>query len=193
MDKRIIEGKIATLRTAEGQVKALIAELVIAVVDRVHGHDDVDTANLFLLALSPLNQGKVLGFFKEHVGHKVEEGILTKRLKPFIEKGVSIDPYKNASDKFDAFKESNMTFWQWAVAKKPKGSNKLTVEAVAAKAKKARDAVCEAMNENVIDKAQAFTMLLGDVMTMEDIMSILSAMTKTQEAVDKASKEPASA
>lgn len=191
MEKSVVLEKIGTLRTVEGQAKSLIAELIVAVVERVHEHNDVDTANAFLLALSPINQKKAQAFFREHVGHKFEEGIITKRMKPFVKDGVKVDPYMNASDKFDAFKLTGLSFWQWAVLKKPKADDKLTVEAVAAKAKKARDVIAEALNENVIDKAQAFTMMLGDVMTIDDVMQILGAMAKAQEVTDKA-KETAS-
>lgn len=191
MDKRIIEGKIATLRTAEGQVKALIAELVIAVTSRVHEHDDVDTANLFLLALSPLNQKKVLSFFKAFTGHKIEESILTKRLKDFTKDGVKTSPYQVCSDAFDAFKATNMTFWQWAVAKRDPEDKPLTIDEVTRRAKKAREVMAEAIEKKVVDKVQAVEMLLGGVMSMDDVMQVLAAMAKAEAAVSQAAKEPA--
>ena len=189
MDKRIIEGKIATLRTTEGQVKALIAELVMAVVSRVHEHDDVDTANLFLLALSPLNQKKVLSFFKAFTGHKIEESILTKRLKDFTKDGVKTSPYQVCSDAFDAFKATNMTFWQWAVAKRDPEDKPLTIDEVTRRAKKAREVMAEAIEKKVVDKVQAVEMLLGDVMSMDDVMQVLAAMAKAEAAVSQAAGE----
>lgn len=189
MDKRIIEGKIATLRTVEGQAKALIAELVMAVTERVHEHNDVDTANSFLLALSPLNQKKVLAFFKAFVGHRVEEGILTKRLKEYIKDGVKVDPYKNASDAFDEFKTTGMNFWQWAVAKREKVETPITLDIVAKRAAKAREAMAEAIEAKVVDKVQAVEMLLGGVMSMDDVMQVLAAMAKAEAAVTQAAGE----
>lgn len=191
MELNIIKEKIGQLRVAEGQTKALIAELVVAVVDRVHEHDDVDSANALLLALTPLNQKKVLSFFKQHCGHKIEEGILTKRLKTYVKDGVKVDPYQQASDTFDAFKGTGMSFWQWAVAVKKKEDHAITLDEVTKKAKRAREAMAEALEAGVVDKVQAFEMLMGGVISQEDIMLVLGAMTKAEQATSQAAASAA--
>ena len=65
MELNVINTKIGQLRTAEGQVKTLIAELIVAVTQRIHEHNEVDSANAFLLALTPINQKKALSFLKK--------------------------------------------------------------------------------------------------------------------------------
>lgn len=186
MELNIINEKIGQLRVAEGQTKSLIAELIVAVTQRVHEHNEVDSANAFLLALTALNQKKVLSFFKLHCGHKIEEGILTKRRKPYVQDGVKHDPYKEASDAFDAFMQSGMNFWQWAVAKRDKEEKPVTLDMVAKKAKAARELMSEALQSGIVDKVQAFEMLLGGVISQEDIMAVLGSMVKAEAAVSQA-------
>ncbi len=188
MELNIINEKIGQLRTAEGQVKSLVSELVIAVTDRVHEHNEVDSANAFLLALTPINQRKVLSFFKAHVGHKVEEGILTKRLKDYVSQGVKVDPYKEAVDKYGQFKLSGKNFWQWAVEKVEKVEKPVTLDDIAKKAKKAREATVEGIQAGVVDKVTAFELLTGGVFTFEDIRNVLASMAKAEEAVTKAAQ-----
>lgn len=186
MELRIINEKIGQLRGAEGQVKSLIGELIVAVTERIHEHNDVDSANAFLLALTPLNQKKVRSFFKIHAGHKMEEGILTKRHKSYVKDGVKVDPYLEAHDAFDAFKQSGLNFWQWAVATKAKEEKPITLEDVVKRATKAREAMIEGIQAGVVDKVQAFEMLTGGVLTFEDIQQVLAAMIKAEAAVTQA-------
>lgn len=188
MELNIIKDKIGQLRTAEGQVKTLVSELIIAVTDRIHEHDDVDSANLFLLALTPINRKKALSFLKAHSGHKVEEDILTKRRKEYIEKGEKVDPYKEAHDKFEDFKASGMDFWQWAVAKVEKVEKPVTLDVITKRAKAARDALSEGLIAGVVDKVQAFEMLTGGVFSYEDLNMMLGVMAKAEDAVTQAAK-----
>lgn len=193
MELNVINTKIGQLRTAEGQVKTLIAELIVAVTQRIHEHNEVDSANAFLLALTPINQKKALSFLKEHSGHKTEEGILTKRMKDYVKDGEKVSPYTVASDKFDAFIASGMNFWQWAVMKKEKVESPITLDDVAKKAKKAREAMTEAIEAKVIDKVQAFEMLIGGVLSQDDVMSILASMAKAEDVLTAAAREAAAA
>jgi hypothetical protein len=186
MELKIINEKIGQLRVAEGQTKSLIAELIVAVTERIHEHNEVDSANAFMLALTPLNQKKVRSFFKAHAGHKMEEGILAKRHKAYVKDGVKVDPYQHAHDAFDAFKQSGMNFWQWAVQAKAKEEKAITLEDVAKRATKAREAMIEGIQAGVVDKVQAFEMLTGGVLTFEDIQQVLAAMLKAEEAVTQA-------
>lgn len=186
MELKIINEKIGQLRVAEGQTKSLIAELIVAVTERIHEHNEVDSANAFMLALTPLNQKKVRSFFKAHAGHKMEEGILSKRHKAFVKDGEKVDPYQQAHDAFDAFKQSGMNFWQWAVQTKSKEEKAITLEDVAKRATKAREAMIEGIQAGVVDKVQAFEMLTGGVLTFEDIQQVLAAMLKAEEAVTQA-------
>ena len=188
MELNTIQTKIAELRTSESRSKVLIAELVVAVTDRIHEHNEVTSANAFLLALSPLNQKKVLSFLKEFSGHKESEKILAGRKKAFTKDGVKVDPYKEAHDKFQSFKASGASFWQWCVMEKAKPApEKLKIEDVAKKASKMREFMQEALNQNVVDKAQAFTMLLGDLMSVDEVMDVLGALAQQAEnATNKA-------
>lgn len=186
MELNIIKSKIGQLRTAEGQVKSLIGELVIAVTDRIHEHDDVDSANAFIVALTPLNQKKVLSWFKEHGGHKIQEGILTKRIKEYSKGTTKVDPYKDAYDRYQSFKDTGLNFWQWAVQNKPTPEAQvLTLEQLAKKARKLNESMKEALEANIIDRTQALQMLLGDVMSQEDLMASLAAMVKAEAAVSQ--------
>ena len=189
MELTVINTKIAELRGAEGTVKTLVSELIVAVSARVHEHNDVDSANAFLLALTPINQKKAIAFLKEHTGHKVEEGILTKRLKDYVRDGEKVSPYTDASNKFDAFIASGMNFWQWAVAKKDKVEDEVTMDKALKLAKKAREYMLEAMQAGKVDKVQAFEALIGGVMSQDDVLNILAAMAKTEDAMTKAAKE----
>lgn len=193
MELTVINSKIAELRGAEGTVKTLVAELALAVAGRVHEHNDVDSANAFLLALTPINQKKAIAFLKEHTGHKVEEGILTKRLKDYVSNGVKVSPYAAAVIKYEAFVASGMNFWQWAVAKKDKIEDPITLDKAAKLAKKAREYMAEAMQAGVLDKVQAFEMLIGGVMSQDDVLNILASMTKAEDAMTKAAQESAKA
>ena len=193
MELTVINSKIAELRGAEGTVKTLVSELALAVAARVHEHNDVDSANAFLLALTPINQKKALAFLKEHTGHKVEEGILTKRLKDYVRDGEKVSPYTDASNKFDAFIASGMNFWQWAVAKKDKVEDEVTLDKALKLAKKAREYMLEAMQAGKVDKVQAFEALIGGVMSQDDVLNILASMTKAEDAMTKAAQESAKA
>lgn len=188
MELAVIKTKIGQLRTAEGQVKALVSELIIAVTDRIHEHNDVDSANLFMLALTPINQKKALSFFKAHAGHKVEEGMLTKRQKDYVKDGAKVSPYTEASDKYDEFRQSGMNFWQWAVAKKDKEDKPVTLDAIAKKAKQARELVADGLAAGVVDKVNAFELLTGGVFSFEDMQMVLKAMADAEDAVTVAAK-----
>jgi hypothetical protein len=189
MELAVIKQKIGQLRTAEGQVKALISELIVAVVQRVHDHNDVDSANNFLLALTPINQKKCMAFIKEFTGHSTAEGIVTTRRKSYIKDGEKVDPYQEAFDKFESFKASNMNFWQWAVLKKEPKDETVTIEDVQRAAKKANKVMAQAMQQGIVDKTAAIQMLVGNLMTQDDVMLVLQAMIKAEEAVTKASIE----
>lgn len=186
MELKLINEKIGTLRTAEGQVKTLISELIIAVTERIHLHDDVSTANAFLLALTPINQKKALSFLKAFSGHKTEEGILAGRRKVYTQDGTKVDPYKECADAFEQFKATGMNFWQWAVAKRETEDKPITLDEVTKKAKKARDAMAEALQAGVVDKVQAFEMVTGGVFSPEDMMQILAKMAGAEKAVTQA-------
>lgn len=183
MELKLINEKIGNLRTAEGQVKSLVSELIIAVTERIHLHDDVTTANAFLLALTPINQKKAVSFLKAFSGHKIEEGILSTRRKVYVDKGEKIDPYKEASDAFEQFKATGMNFWQWAVASKKKEETVITLDEVTKKAKKARDAMAEAIQAGVVNKVQAFELVTGGVFSQQDMMEILRHMAQAEQAV----------
>lgn len=188
MELKEIQAKTAELRANESRSKVLIAELVIATVERIHDHNEVTSANNFLLALSPLNQKKVLKFLREFSGHKESEGILAGRKKSYTKDSVKIDPYQEAHDKFDAFKQSGMNFWQWIVQEKAKPvQEKLKIEDVAKKATKLRELMQEAMAQGVVDKTQVVTMLLGDLLSVDDVMNALAQMAQmAEDAVNKA-------
>lgn len=193
MELTVINQKIAQLRANESSSKALIAELIIAVAQRVHEHNDVDSANSFLLALTPVTQKKALSFLKQHVGHKVEENIFTKRLKDYVSNGTKHSPYQEARDAFDKFVASGMNFWQWAVAKKEKADDVVSLDKATKLAKRAREYMAEAIQSGVLDKVQAFELLIGGVMSQDDVLNILAAMSKAEDAMTKAAKEQAKA
>lgn len=193
MELTVINQKIAELRVNESAVKSLIAELILAVCDRVHAHNEVDSANAFILALTPVNQKKAITFLAQHTGHKVEEGILTRRVKDYVKDGVKHSPYVEAKDRYEQFVLSGMNFWQWAVAKKEKTEDVITLDAVMKKAKRARESMADALEAGVVDKVQAFEMLIGGVMSQDDVLNILASMTKAEDAMTKAAQESAKA
>lgn len=192
MELKVIQEKIAELRGTESRSKTLISELAIAVVDRIHEHDEVTSANSFLLALSPLNQKKMLSFFRQHSGHKESEGVLAGRQKDFTDKNQQKRmPYKEAHDKFQAFKASGATFWQWCVMEKPKEEKPLDMGAVEKAAKKANEAMAQAIKLGLVSHHRAVELLLGGVMSQQDIMASLDMMIKADEAGAKAIAEAA--
>lgn len=191
MELKDIQAKIAELRSSEARSKHLIAELIVAVTERIHEHNEVTSANTFLLALSPLNQKKALAFFREFSGHKEQEKILAGRKKEYTKDGVKVNPYQEAHDKFEAFKQSGMNFWQWCVMEKPKDDKPLTAGDVEKAAKKANEKMQEALRLGLIDKVRAFELLLGGVMSQEDMMMVLQSMIKAEDTVTQAAKEAA--
>ena len=114
-------------------------------------------------------------------------------MKDYVKDGEKVSPYTVASDKFDAFIASGMNFWQWAVMKKEKVESPITLDDVAKKAKKAREAMTEAIEAKVIDKVQAFEMLIGGVLSQDDVMSILASMAKAEDVLTAAAREAAAA
>lgn len=186
MEINVIKTKIGQLRDAERNVKSLLGELVPVVTARIHDHQDVDSANLLVLALTPINQKKVLSFFKQFSGHHIKEDVVTKRIKPFNKGDETIDGYQVAKDAWDTFVESGMNFWQWAVlkAERPESTEidmdklRKQVDSVTKKVKKALDA-------GAIDTTTAIQMLTSGLMTQDDLMKGLSAMFKAEAAVSQ--------
>lgn len=186
MELNVIKQKIGELRANESGAKALIAELVVATVDRIHEHNEVDSANNFLLALSPLNKKKVESFLKKHSGHKFEQGMLGKRAKDYIKDGKIVSAYTECKDAFDAFKGSGMDFWQWVNLKnKASKDESVTLDVITKRTKKAVDAIKEGLEIGIIDRTMALQLLIGDVMSQDDLMQGLSAMFKAEAAVSK--------
>ena len=188
MELNVIKEKIGQLRTAEGQAKTLIAELIVAVTERIHEHNDVDSANSFLTSLSALNQKRALSFLKLHAGHKTEQGVLTKRKPSYVENGVKIDPYQEAHDKFGKFKDSGLSFWQWAVLPANKVDKPVTLDELSKKAAKLRESMQEGMEKRVVDKVQAFELLTGGLFSFEDMQQVLAAMANAEDALTQAAK-----
>lgn len=190
MELVTIQAKTVELRNAEGTVKSLIAELIVAVTQRIHAFDDIDSANAFLVALSPMNHKKALQFMVQHGGHKIAEGVLGKRLKDYMSDGVKVTPYLTAKDTFEKFADSGMNFWQWAVTKIKKVEKDVTLDDLVKQAKKARDALAEGIEAGVIDKVTAFEMLTGGVFSQDDMMNILQVMARAEAAVGNIRPRP---
>lgn len=173
-----IRTDIATLRTNEAISKQLIGTLATEVVQRIHEHDDVDTANAFVVALSEANKRMVEGFFKAFSGHRIGEGVLGKRIKPFEDKGgVKVDEYAKAKEAFDSFVESGLTIWQWAFTKREADPDAVVDMAKAAKAfhAKAKKAIKQGQS-----RLQILTLAIGETFTVEEVMNLLGELTKDQ-------------
>lgn len=191
MELSVIQSKISELRKSESTSKALIQELVVAVVDRVHKHDDVTSINTFIVALSDLNRKKVLAFAKKFTGHKEDEGIITGRRKDFKDKNdVTVRPYQEAKDAWDSFLESGLNFWQWCALDAVKEAKPITIESLQKKSKALEKQMKEALEAGIIDRTGAVQMLVGNIMTQQDMMAVLGAMIRAEEAVTKAVTQP---
>lgn len=173
-----IRGDITTLRTNESISKQLITVLAVETVQRIHEHNDVDTANLFMLALSDANRKMFTTFVKEFSGHRIGEGVIGKRAKPYQNKdGETVDAYTTAKDSFSSFLESGMTIWQWAFAKKEQDPDAVVDMEKAAKAfhAKAKKAIKQGQS-----RLQILTLAIGETFTVEEVMNLLGSLTKEQ-------------
>lgn len=173
-----IRTDIATLKTHESSAKAIITNLAPEILQRIHEHDDVDTANRFVLALSDANRQMVLRFIKEFSGHRIGEGVVGKRSKDYTDKdGRKATPYQDAKDAFDSFVESGMTIWQWAFTKKEASPDAPVDMDKASKAfhRKAKKAI-----EQGQSRLQVLSMAIGDTFTIEEVINLLGQLTPEQ-------------
>ena len=173
-----IRSDIATLRNNESASKAIITNLAPEIVARIHEHDDVDTANRFIVALSDANKHMVLKFLKEFSGHRIGEGVLGKRSKDYTGKdGAKVTPYQDAKDAFDSFVESGLTIWQWAFTKKEANPDAPVDLEKASKAfhRKAKKAI-----EQGQSRLQVLTLAIGETFTIEEVINLLGQLTTEQ-------------
>lgn len=194
MELNVIKTKIAELRTSEATTKTLVSELAVAVIDRIHQHNDVDSANAFILALSPVNQKKMLEYMAAFSGHVESEGVLGKRKKERTIDGVAVDGYVKCKDAWEAHKLLGMNFWQWVVTKKPKVEVVADLDSVQKAAKKARKLAEEAIKAGAVTKFQAFTALTDGLFSVDDVLELLTQVqtvaAAADQAIDKAKQEP---
>lgn len=174
----VIKASIATLRDNERTSKELITVLAVETIQRVHEHNDVDTVNSFLLALSEANKRMMLKFAKAFAGHKIGEGLLGKRIKPFEKDGQTTDAYQQAKDVFDGFIDSGMTIWQWAFTEREVEAKPVDIAKIGEQfRKKAKKAM-----QDGASKLQVFEAATGGLFSAADMLLMLQAMVNAEEA-----------
>lgn len=170
-----IRADILNLRNSESASKAIITNLAPEIMARIHEHQDVDTANRFILALSDANRKMVLHFMKEFSGHRIGEGVLGKRAKDYTnDKGEAMTPYQKAKDAFDSFVESGATIWQWAFVKKEANPDAPVDLSKAATAfhRKAKKAI-----EQGQSRAAVLNACIGTTFTVAEVINLLGTMS----------------
>lgn len=183
----IIKESIAKLRGNERESKELIAVLAIECVQRLHQHNDTDTLNQFVLACSPANQKMVLKFAKEFTGHKIGEGTIGKRTKPFTKDNVVHDAYQKAKDAFDNFVLSGMNIWQWAFQEREHEEKPVDIKKLGEQfQKKAQKAI-----DSGVSKLAVFEAATGGLFTADDMFMMLQAMMDAEAAATAAMKKAA--
>ena len=191
MELQQIQAGIVQLRKNEAESKGLISSLALATVERVHQHNDVTSANSFIVALSPLNQKKVQKFMEAFTGHKMAEGVIGGRKKDYKKGEETVRPYQTAADAFKAFVETGMDFWQWAVmdsASKPE--KPLDMAKLQKAAAKLHKMIGEAQAAGIIDTTATVQLLLGEVpLSQGEVLAALGAMAKAKTAIDNAENQ----
>lgn len=172
-----IRADIQSLATNERTSKALIIALAPEVVSRIHLHDDVDTANRFLLALSEANQKMVARFYAKFSGHRFGEGILGKRLPDFTNKDGKQQPFVKAVNAFNEFVESGMNIFQWAFATRDQEAKPIDLNKVGQQwQKKAKKAIEEGASKQSVLQAA-----LGDLFSVDEVLNILGQLAQAEE------------
>lgn len=174
-----IRADIATLSANERTSRALIIALAPEVVQRIHTHDDIDSANRFLVALSEANQKMVKMYYENFAGHSFGEGVLGKRRVDYTDKdGNKVTPFTNAVDAFNTHKESGLNIFQWAFQKKD------IVEAPVdlAKAAKAWQGKAKKAIKQGAARPAVLQAALGDLFSIEEVLNILGELSKAQAA-----------
>ena len=178
----IIKQSIATLRDNERTSKELITVLAVETMQRLHEHDDVDTLNLFILALSDANRKMVVSFTKHFAGHKIGEDTVGRRVKPFLRDGETVDAYQVAKDAFATWCESGQNIWQWAFSKKETVEKPVDIAKLGEQfRKKAQKAIAAGAS-----KLSVFHSVTDGLFTAQEMLEMLSAMMDAADAADKA-------
>lgn len=183
----IIKESIVALRDNERNSKALITVLAVETIERLHQHNDTDTMNSFILACSDANQRMILRFAKAFTGHRIGEGMVGKRAKPFTKDGVVVDDYTKAKDAFANFVQSGMTVWQWAFQERETVEKPVDIAKVGEQfRKKAKKAI-----EAGASKLTVFEAATGGLFSAHDMLHMLQAMLSAEEAATAVMKKAA--